>query len=72
MKFGQRVYVLRGSKGRQGPGALREVLGVLVGAKGNERWVRLLEDDKLDTVGWNKRGMIGRWSKSVVRAEKSC
>jgi hypothetical protein len=30
----------------------RTVLGVLVGARGHERYVRLLEDDPLDTVGW--------------------
>jgi hypothetical protein len=42
------------------------VQGVLVGARGHERFVRLLEDDPLDTVGWNKAGQIGHWSASVV------
>jgi hypothetical protein len=66
MRFGTQVLVTRGS-GKPGTrGSRRMVQGVLVGARGHERFVRLLEDDPLDTVGWNKAGQIGHWSASVV------
>lgn len=67
MQFGEIVIVLRG--GHQFPqdkGSLRPILGVYVGARGHERFVRLLHDDPLDVSGWNKAGDIGHWSKSVV------
>jgi len=67
MKFGSAVWVLRGGGAPSGtPGCSRRVRGVLVGARGNERLVRLAEDDPYDTVGWSKRGQIGRWSASAV------
>jgi len=71
VKFGTVVVVERGSKNREPgtPGSLRLVKGVLVGALGPQRRVRLLEDDPLDTVGWSKRGHIGWWGSSVVRAQ---
>lgn len=40
-----------------------------MGARGSDRWVRLLEDDPLDTVRWNKAGQIGHWSASSVIPE---
>ena len=67
MLFGTKVWVQRGGSIQAGiPGCSRKVRGLLVGAKGYERLVRLCEDDPYDTVGWNKRGMVGRWSVSVV------
>jgi hypothetical protein len=71
MKFGTKVVVTRGGGNRPGtPGCKRKVHGVLVGARKHERYVKLLEDDPLDTVGWNKAGDIGWWSTSVVCEEK--
>ena len=72
MKFGTKVLVTRGSEGRppETPGAHRKVRGVLIGARGYERIVRLLEDDPLDTVGWNKAGDVGNWSVSAVQSQK--
>jgi len=68
MRFGTKVIVIRGGGAKSGtPGCTREVLGVLIGAWGYEREVRLLENDPLDTVGWNKIGDIGNWSGSVMR-----
>jgi hypothetical protein len=71
MKFGTPVFVTRGGGNPPGtPGCLRAVRGVLVGAQGYERYVRLTEDDPLDTVGWNKAGQIGHWSDSVISAQQ--
>lgn len=68
MKFGTPVLVERGGGNPKGtPGSRRFVRGILVGARGNELLVRLTEDDPLDTVGWNKKGMVGRWSRSAVK-----
>ena len=69
MRFGTCVKVQRGSSGvfPGTPGSLRWVQGTLVGAIGFERIVRLEQDDPLDTVGWKKKGDVGRWSVSVVR-----
>ena len=68
MKFGTPVIIERGSLTRtEGPGCKREVKGVLVGARGNDRIVRLSQDDPEDTCGWNKVGDVGRWSASAVR-----
>lgn len=65
MKFGTYVMVTRGGGGEPGTrGSKREVAGVLIGARGWQRRVRLLEDDSLDTVGWNRAGQVG-WSSSV-------
>ena len=70
MRFGTKVMVTRGGGARPGePGSKREVRGVLVGAWDHERYVRLEEDDPLDTVGWNKAGQVGHWSASAVRPE---
>lgn len=67
MRFGTLVYVRRGGGAAPGsPGCARSVLGVLVGARGHERIVRLIEDDPFDTVGWCKAGHVGRWSASCV------
>jgi len=62
------VIVERGGGSAPGtPGCRRTVRGVLVGAQGHERFVRLLEDDPLDTVGWSRRGQVGNWSASAVK-----
>lgn len=67
MRFGARVLVRRGSLSRvDGPGHGRWVTGILIGAHGHERLVRLTQDDPMDTVGWNKAGDVGWWSKSAV------
>lgn len=67
MRFGSKVWIRRGGGSPQGTsGCLRLVRGTLIGAHGTVRWVRLEEDDELDTVGWNKQGQIGHWSASVV------
>ena len=68
MKFGTQVIVERGGhRPTPGtPGCKRFVKGKLVWARGHDRWVKLLEDDPYDTVGWNKAGMIGRWSAGAV------
>jgi len=63
MKFGTKVLVTRGGKGA---GNLRQVKGVLVGAHGKERLVRLEEDDPLDMSGWATKGCVGHWSASAV------
>lgn len=62
------MYVTRGSNRIEAgvPGCKRKVLGIRLGAQGNEVVVRLLEDDPCDTVGWRKRGQVGRWSVSCV------
>jgi len=68
MRFGTRVIVTRGGGAPPGtPGCKREVRGVMLGALKTEVWVRLEEDDPLDTVGWNKAGQTGHWSRSAVR-----
>ena len=69
MRFGQRVIVERGSERLSGkPGAHREVRGVLIGACGWHRRVRLAEDDPLSTIPeWSKVGDVGVWSASAVR-----
>ena len=69
MRFGAKILVTRGSAGRPrgGPGALREVPAILIGARGYERRARLLEDDPLDTVGWHRAGDVGWWCASAVR-----
>jgi hypothetical protein len=72
MKFGTIVTIRRGG-GRPWagePGSTRLVKGVLIGRKGFESIVRLLEDDPLDTIGLNTKGQVGRWSSSVVEAVK--
>ena len=73
MEFGSSVIVVRGSSGISSgnPGSLREVRGILIGARGHERTVRLTEDDPLSTIPeWSKAGEVGRWSASQVqRAE---
>ena len=70
MKFGTVVYVTRGGGAPAGtPGCQRSVRGVLVGARGCNRRVRLLQDDPLATVGYcTRKGDIGWWSASVIQA----
>lgn len=69
MRFGSRVIIARGSAARPSgePGSAREVPGVLVGAHGHQRRVRLLADDPLDTAGWGRAGDTGEWPASAVR-----
>lgn len=67
MKFGTKVLVTRGGARLPGtPGCQRQVRGVLIGARGHTRFVRLTEDDPLDASGWRKTGQVGHWSASVV------
>jgi hypothetical protein len=70
MRFGTLVMITRGSPGRPAgaPGCLRHVRGVLIGALGWQRRVRLAEDDPHDTVGWRRRGDMGWWSASAVES----
>jgi hypothetical protein len=71
MRFGDLVVVHRGSPGNPpgAPGSLREVKGVLIGALGPQKLVRLLQDDPLATVGYcTKKGEKGWWSTSQVAA----
>ena len=70
MRFGTPVWVQRGGSRLTGPGCHRNIRGILIGARGYERTVRLAEDDPLDTVGWNRAGQIGRWGASVVLERK--
>lgn len=69
MKFGSLVTVTRGSPLRA-PGSIgceRKVRGVLVGARGNDRMVRLTQDDPLSACDYcPKRGDVGWWSASAV------
>ena len=68
MRFGTEVIVTRGSGPRVGTGMLREVRGTLIGARGQECWVRLTEDDALSSLPeWSKTGDVGNWGRSVVR-----
>lgn len=72
MKFGTRVLVKRG--GHQlphpgGVGAERTVKGILVGARGTERYVKLTQDDPFDTVGWSKAGQVGHWGADAVEPD---
>ena len=65
MRFGTKVYVRRGSN-RQAMN-LRDVPGILVGARGCDCAVKLLADDPMATSGIaDKKGDIGWWSRSVV------
>jgi len=69
MKFGTVVMVQRGSVGRAygTPGCLRYVAGRLLGARGHQRYVRLLQDDPFATVGYcTDAGSTGQWDDSVV------
>jgi hypothetical protein len=70
MRFGTKVLVHRGGHDAPGPGCNRWVRGVLVGAFDHQVEVRLLEDDPLDTVGWNKKGMVGIWERSAIKEAK--
>lgn len=67
MKFGTVVLIERGGGGKKGiPGSRRYVRGVLIGTCKTRCMVRLLEDDPLDTVGWNKKGDVGWWERSQI------
>lgn len=62
------MSIKRGGGAPKGtPGCPRLVKGKYVGAVGHERLVKLLQDDPLDTVGWNKKNQIGHWSSSVIK-----
>lgn len=68
MRFGTVVLVERGGGAPTGqPGCRRTVRGVLVGARGKRRQVRLLDDDPLDMSGWAHAGDLGWWSESAVK-----
>jgi hypothetical protein len=67
MRFGTKVLVKRGGGAPVGkPGCKRYVPGTLVGARGDDRWVRLDVDDPLDTIGWDRAGTVGNWGASAV------
>lgn len=69
MKFGAVVIVHRGSPGNAPgtPGCERAVRGVLIGARGPDRRVRLLENDRLATQNYCTRaGNVGWWSASAI------
>jgi hypothetical protein len=69
MRFGAVVLIKRGSPGNLPgtPGCIREIHGILVGARGHQKRVRLLEDDPLATVEFCvKKGDVGWWSASQV------
>jgi hypothetical protein len=67
MRFGTPVIVERGGGAPQGTsGCTRTVRGILVGAHGHERYVKLNEDDPLATLNWcTKKGDIGHWGSSA-------
>jgi hypothetical protein len=71
MRFGSKVIVTRGGGLAPGtPGCRREVRGVLIGAKGCERIVRLTEEDPLATCNYCLHvGDVGYWGSSVVRPD---
>jgi len=69
MRLGTKVLVHRGGHDAPGPGCNRWVHGVLVGAYGHQCLVRLSEDDPDDTVGWNKKGMVGNWERSAIKED---
>lgn len=73
MRFGTKVLVERGGHSRPPgtPGSFRLVPGVLVGARGHDRFVRLLVDDPLAIAGWTKAGQVGCWPASSLRKERS-
>ena len=64
--FGSPVLIRRGGHASPKPGQFRLVQATYIGACGHEVTCRLEQDDPDDTVGWNKRGMVGRWSRSVM------
>ena len=69
MKFGSIVMIQRGSVSQAygTPGCLRYIAGRLLGARGNQRFVRLLQPDPLATVGYcTEAGQAGQWSASAV------
>lgn len=70
MKFrwGQKVWVKRGSPGRPPGtmGCLRLVLARVVSHDDHLVRARLLVDDPYDSVGWRDQGVIGFWSQSAV------
>lgn len=61
MRFGTRVIFERGGGDNH-----REVVGVVVGARGHEVYIRLENDDPGDRSGWNKAGQIGHWSRGAI------
>ena len=72
MKFGTHVLVARGGMQLPHPGGVggkRKVRGILVGAHGYDRFVKLTEADPFDTVGWREAGQVGCWSASAVEPD---
>jgi hypothetical protein len=65
------VWVIRGGSPPKGtPGCFRVVRGILVGAVGHQRRVKLTEDDPLSTFEpWSHKGDVGTWGKSAVRPQ---
>ena len=68
MRFGTVVVITRGGGSAAGqPGCTRQVLGKVVGARGCNRRVLLLEDDPLDTTGlWRQAGDVGWWAATQL------
>lgn len=70
MKFGSVVYVHRGSFHRlEGIGKNRQVKAKLLFARGNEKYVQLLEDDAYASVSPHSIGEKGWFSRSAVQSE---
>lgn len=63
--FGDTVEFERGSDHHAKN--LRRVKGVLVGAKGNQVSIRLLQDDPQAIGGVNKAGQVGIWERSAIK-----
>lgn len=66
MRFGTRVLIRRGGHDHPKPGQFRYVRATYIGAVEFQVKCRLEQDDPDDTVGWNKKGMIGMWGRSVM------
>jgi len=69
MLFGTHVLVMRGGGPRPGTkGCRRVVSGILIGARGWQRRVRLTQDDPLSTIAeWSREGDVGWWDASALR-----
>lgn len=66
MRFGTAVVLCRGGHIDPTPGQYRFVQATYIGAVGLQVKCRLDQDDPDDTVGWNKKGMIGMWGRSIM------
>lgn len=77
IRRGTKVLIRRGGHPRSAgvKGSFRSIRGVVETVPSKEcadYQVRLLEDDPLACAGWNKKGDVGYWCKSVVRRAKKC